>query len=97
MRDQGFTVESVCRVLREQGCQIAARTYRAWRTRPPSARSVIDAKVRQTIEDLGFTTDAQGRRRLTPEEFYGSLSSSLCERSWSWWSEVGVDVVGVDQ
>ena len=25
------SVESICRVLREQGCQIAARTYRAWR------------------------------------------------------------------
>ena len=27
----------------------------------------------------------------------GSLSSSLCKRSRSWWSEVGVDAVGVDQ
>ena len=26
-----------------------------------------------------------------------SLSSSLCKRSRSWWSEVGVDAVGVDQ
>ena len=29
-RDQGRVVESVCKVLREQGCQVAARTYRAW-------------------------------------------------------------------
>jgi putative transposase len=33
MRAQGHAVESVCRVLREQGCQVAARTYRAWRSR----------------------------------------------------------------
>ena len=31
-RDQGRVVESVCKVLREQGCQVAARTYRDWRT-----------------------------------------------------------------
>lgn len=28
MRAGGHAVESICRVLREQGCQIAARTYR---------------------------------------------------------------------
>ena len=28
MRKMGFAVASVCAVLREQGCQIAARTYR---------------------------------------------------------------------
>lgn len=32
-RVEGYAVESICRVLREQGCQVAARTYRAW-TRP---------------------------------------------------------------
>ena len=31
MRAEGYAVESICRVLREQGCQIAARTYRSWR------------------------------------------------------------------
>lgn len=29
--DLAHAVESVCRVLREQGCQLAARTYRAWK------------------------------------------------------------------
>jgi len=28
MRAEGHAVESVCRVLSEQGCQVAARTYR---------------------------------------------------------------------
>jgi putative transposase len=44
-RAEGHAVESICRVLREQGCQVAARTYRAWRTRPPAARTVSDAHV----------------------------------------------------
>jgi len=40
MRSEGHAVESICRVLREQGCQIAARTYRAWRGRHVAARTV---------------------------------------------------------
>lgn len=43
MRAEGHAVESICRVLREQGCQIAARTYRAWRRGPVSARTVTHA------------------------------------------------------
>ena len=31
MRSLGHTVESVCRVLSEQGCQVAVRSYRAWK------------------------------------------------------------------
>lgn len=31
MRAQGHAVGSTCRVLTEHGCQVAARTYRAWR------------------------------------------------------------------
>ena len=47
MRSQGHAVESVCRVLREQGCQVAARTYRAWKnpSRPVAARVLSDAEV----------------------------------------------------
>jgi putative transposase len=41
LQAEGYAVESICRVLREQGCQIAARTYRAWRAaRQPAARTV---------------------------------------------------------
>ena len=44
MRAEGHAVESTCRVLREQGCPVAARTYRSWRaSRPPAARTVSDA------------------------------------------------------
>jgi len=31
MRSEGHAVESIVRVLREQGVKIAARTYRVWR------------------------------------------------------------------
>ena len=31
MRAKGHAVELIYRVLREQGCQIAARTYRSWK------------------------------------------------------------------
>jgi putative transposase len=62
MREQGFAVESVCAVLRQQGCQIAARTYRAWKQpRRPAARTVADAHV---IDALLATKD-------TPESLYG--------------------------
>jgi putative transposase len=62
MRTQGHAVESICRVLREQGCQVAARTYRAWkRGRPPAARTVSDAVV----------TDALIATQNTPEGLGG--------------------------
>lgn len=71
MHSQGFAVESICRVLREQGCQIAARTYRAWKTRPPSARAISDQRVLEAIEKLAWKIDHQGRRHLTREGRYG--------------------------
>jgi hypothetical protein len=50
MRAEGHAVESTCRVLREQGCQVAARTYRAWRRcRPPAARTLSDAVIVNAI------------------------------------------------
>jgi putative transposase len=62
MRAEGHAVESTCRVLREQGCRVAARTYRAWRKgRPPAVRTVSDA----VIVDAILATDG------TPEELYG--------------------------
>ena len=71
MRREGIAVESICRVLREQGYGIAARTYRAWKTRKPSARAISDQKVLEAIRNLVWTTDAHGHARLTPEGFYG--------------------------
>jgi putative transposase len=73
MRAEGHAVESICRVLREQGCQIAARTYRSWKqtTRQVAARTVTDAHVVDAVRDIAWTSDQQGRRRLTPEGLYG--------------------------
>jgi putative transposase len=47
MKAEDHAVESICRVLREQGCQIAARTYRSWKRagRVVAARTVSDTDV----------------------------------------------------
>ncbi|GAA13368.1 putative transposase, partial [Gordonia alkanivorans NBRC 16433] len=73
MRANGFAVESICRVLREQGCTIAARTYRAWRTRAPAARTVSDAHVVDAVRNVVWRTDDDGRRKMTPEGLYGRV------------------------
>lgn len=70
-RAQGHAVESICRVLREQGCQIAARTYRNWRNARPSARTITDAQVVDAVRTAAWTVDRHGQRRLTPEGLYG--------------------------
>jgi putative transposase len=44
-----FGVEPICRVLREHGVGIAPSTYRAAKTRPPSARSVRDDELKAQI------------------------------------------------
>jgi transposase InsO family protein len=69
MRARGFAVESVCNVLREQGVQVAARTYRAWKQpgRPVAARTVSDAVVIDALRDARTTSDG----RPTPESLYG--------------------------
>jgi histone H3/H4 len=58
MRAQGHAVESICRVLREQGCQIAARTYRSWKHagRVIAERTVTDAHVVDAVRDIAWTT-----------------------------------------
>jgi hypothetical protein len=77
MRSQGCAVESICRVLREQDCQIAARTYRSWHRsgRVVAARTVTDARVVDAVRDIAWTTkvDSDGAcvRKLAPEGLYG--------------------------
>jgi len=80
MRSEGHAVESICRVLSDQGCQIAARTYRAWRTRQPSARTLSDATVVEAITQIAYTLDMRGRRRLTAEGLYGRRKMLACLR-----------------
>ena len=69
MRAKGCAVESICRVLREQGCQIAARTYRSWKQphRQLASRVMTDAAVIDAIRSAAY--DENGR--LTPEGLYG--------------------------
>ncbi len=69
MRGEGFAVEAICTVLREQGVRVAARTYRSWSSpaRQVAARTVFDAVVVETIRAL--RVDEQGRP--TPESLYG--------------------------
>ena len=66
MRSRGHAVESVCRVLREQGCQIAARTYRSWSQagRRVAARTVSDARVVDAVRQVAWVRDERGVRRL---------------------------------
>jgi putative transposase len=74
MRAEGHTVESICRVLSEQGCQIAARTYRAWKRAHVvvADRTVTDAMVVDAVRDLAWTRDERtGLGKLTPEGLYG--------------------------
>lgn len=73
MRARGFAVESICRVLREQGCQVAARTYRAWRTSTPAARTVSDAHIVDAVRAVVWRTEIDGRRRMNPEGLYGRV------------------------
>ena len=77
MRAEGHAVESICRVLREQGCQIAARTYRSWKaaTRVVAARTITDAHVVDAVRDIAWATKSTADgvlvRKLTPEGLYG--------------------------
>jgi transposase InsO family protein len=73
MRTEGHAVESICRVLCEQGCQVAARSYRHW-SRPGqivAERTITDAIVLNKVRDLAWTLDEHGCRRLSPEGLYG--------------------------
>ena len=74
MRAEGYAAWSICRVLRQQDCQIAARTYRAWKTGAVASRTVTDAQVHDAVRHAAWTTvviAGRQRRKLTPEGLYG--------------------------
>ncbi len=60
-------------MLRVQGCQVAARTYRAWKrpSRPIAARIVSDALVVDAVRSIAWKVDDQGRLKMAPEGLYG--------------------------
>lgn len=69
MRDRGYRVETICRVLRDYGIQIAARTYRAFKRRGPSNRELEDTKIMALMVHLRQDLDEHGRKPR--ERFYG--------------------------
>ena len=75
MRSEGFAVESIIRVLREQGVKIAARTYRAWKRGRVAVRTVTDAIVVDAVRDAAWRDETlpggSTRRKMTPEGLYG--------------------------
>ena len=73
LHTNGFAVESICRVLREQGVAIAARTYRAWKARRPAARTVSDARVVDAVRSVVWKVNDDGRRTMTPEGLCGRV------------------------
>ena len=87
MRAEGYAVEPILRVLRQQGLKIAARTYRAWKN-PASiaARTVTDALVEDKIRDLAWTINpATGQVQMTPEGLYGRRKWSRCSAARKAW------------
>ena len=84
-RVEGYAVESICRVLREQGCQVAARTYRAW-TRPRiSQRLLSDAEVANAVFEIVWRyedlPDQARRRVMNPEGLYGRRKMLVAVRN----------------
>lgn len=65
MRSHGYAVASICRVLREQGVAIAARTYRHAKATGPSPRTVSDAQLLDILHGLKGTPESlYGRRKM---------------------------------
>lgn len=73
MRAEGHAVESILRVLRQQGLVIAARTYRSWKSPARIAdRTVTDALVEDKIRELAWKFNTvTGGLKMTPEGLYG--------------------------
>ena len=78
MRAEGYAVESICRVLREQGRQVAARTYRAWRRAAPAVRTITDAQVIDAVRSAVWTA---GCSRAAEDDSRGSLGAAEDDRS----------------
>lgn len=72
-RGEDLAVESVCRVPREQGCQVVTRSYRSRKQpgRRIAARTITGVQVVNAARDIAWTTEPDGRRKLTPEGLYG--------------------------
>jgi hypothetical protein len=75
MRAEGHAVESVCRVLRERACQVAAQTYRSWQRagRVVAARTVADARVVDAVRDIAARAVAGWATEGSAHELFGVM------------------------
>lgn len=78
-----FGVVPICRVLSEHGCQIAPRTFYAWRSRPPSNRALWDLVITEILAGF-YEPDKDGRRK--PESLYGAV------KMWAHLHRQGIEV-----
>lgn len=71
-------VESICRVLRETDCPLAARPHREWRpySRLVAGRTVTIARVLDSVHEAASTTGTDGVRRFAPEGVDGRRKMS---------------------
>ncbi|GAA3883052.1 hypothetical protein GCM10022275_33860 [Tessaracoccus defluvii] len=83
---------SICRVLREQGCQIAARTYRSWKHARLATRTITDALVLDRVRDHAWNT-VDRVRRLTPEGLYGRRKMTALIRRQPGFSDASAGAV----
>ncbi|WP_420175146.1 IS3 family transposase [Luteococcus sp. OSA5] len=85
LRVESHAVEWICRVLREQGCQVAARTYRCWARGRVSARTVSDAQVADAVHQIVWRYEdlsGGGRRKvMNPEGLYGRRKMLVAVRN----------------
>ena len=66
MRARKFRVESICRVLTEQGVAVAGRTYRSWKKAAPSAHTITDGELTDALRaTVGTPEGLYGRRKMT--------------------------------
>jgi putative transposase len=66
MRARKFRVESICRVLTEQGVAVTGRTYRNWKNAAPSTRTITDAGLTDALlATVGTPEGLYGRRKMT--------------------------------
>ncbi|WP_182170001.1 IS3 family transposase [Flaviflexus equikiangi] len=93
VRSQGHAVESILRVLRQEGVKIAARTYRSWKQGTISQLTITDAHVIDAVRSAAWQEEqlpnGTVRRRMTPEGMYGRKKmtalirrTAIADASW---------------
>ena len=70
-------------MLSEHGCQIAPRTFYAWKTREPSKRALWDMTITEVLAGY-YEPDEHGRRK--PESLYGAT------KMWAHLNREGIEV-----